>query len=360
MIRRLKKVTVRGLAIANVVAIAAMLLVGYSDRLDPVGHTLLCNAGLAFPVVLAVNVAFLVFWAVFKFRMVVVPFIGFVLCFVPVRKYTPFNIRHDVPADAVKVLSYNVWLFGGGTDKSTGNPILQYIKRQDADLVCLQESDGRQVGQDVVDSVLNPIYAWRDTAVSFVGGDMMTVYSKYPILRHEHIDIDSRSNQATAFWIDMNGSTVILIGCHLQTTGLSAMDKTEFKELVKGDMERDSIKTSSANLVRKLGEATAKRGPQADAIASFIRRHRQGSIILCGDFNDSPISYVHRTIAQDLTDCYIATGNGPGISYHRGGFYVRIDNMMCSEDWTPYRCHVDNQIDASDHYPIVCWFEKRR
>lgn len=358
MVRKLKKVTIQAMVAVNMAAIIALIFVGYSDRLDPVSHPLLCNTGLAFPAVLIVNLLFLVFWAVFRFRLVIIPFIGFVVCFVPVRKYTPFNIRHDVPRDAIKVLSYNVWMFGNGEKKSTDNPILQYIRRQNADLVCLQESDAKLIGQEIVDSVLNPVYAYRDTAVSIMGGDMMTVYSKYPILRHEHIDINSQSNQSTAFWIDMDGRQVILIGCHLQTTGLSPEDKTEFKELVKGDMERDSIRSSSANLIHKLSEATVKRGPQADAVAAFIRRHQHESIILCGDFNDSPISYVHHTIAQDLTDCYIATGNGPGISYHHGGFYVRIDNIMCSADWTPYSCRIDTEIDESDHYPIVCWLKK--
>ena len=71
------------------------------------------------------------------------------------------------------------------------------------------------------------------------------------------------------------------------------------------------------------------------------------------------LSHAHCTIAKDLTDCYIASGNGPGISYHRGGFFVRIDNIMCSDDWEPYECKVDDKIDVSDHYPIICKLKMR-
>ena len=112
-------------------------------------------------------------------------------------------------------------------------------------------------------------------------------------------------------------------------------------------------------LVVKLGEATRKRALQAEAVADYIRQHRDMSIILCGDFNDGPISYTHRTIAKGLTDCYVASGNGPGISYHHAGFFVRIDNMMCSDDWEPYECKIDRKISSSDHYPIVCYLKKR-
>ena len=37
------------------------------------------------------------------------------------------------------------------------------------------------------------------------------------------------------------------------------------------------------------GESSAKRGPQADAVAEYIEHHKHQSIILAGDFNDSPI-----------------------------------------------------------------------
>ena len=55
----------------------------------------------------------------------------------------------------------------------------------------------------------------------------------------------------------------------------------------------------------------------------------------------------------------MASANGPGISYHLSGFFVRIDNILCSDDWKPYACKVDNSIQSSDHYPIVCWLKKQ-
>ena len=82
-------------------------------------------------------------------------------------------------------------------------------------------------------------------------------------------------------------------------------------------------------------------------------------MILCGDFNDSPISYAHRTLDKVLTDCYVATGNGPGISYHHNAIFVRIDNIMCSSHWTPYGCKVDRSARHSDHYPIYCWLKRK-
>lgn len=62
MIRKIRNITLQILAGANVAVVAGMLLVGYSDRINPMEHSFWANVGLAFPVFLAVNICFLVFF----------------------------------------------------------------------------------------------------------------------------------------------------------------------------------------------------------------------------------------------------------------------------------------------------------
>lgn len=359
MIKQLKKITLQMMAGANLATIVLMLLIGYSGCLNPVSHPTLANAGLVFPIFLVINFAFLVFWAVFRLRGVIIPLLGFIVCYQPVRTYMPLNISREVPEGAVKVLSYNVWLFAGWDDHGRPNPILSYICQQNADIVCLQESGGQEVGQARIDSALNAVYQYRDSTHSRLGSDVLSVYSKYPILSKDHISYQSVGNHSSAFHLKIGRDTVLLINNHLETTGLSPEEKEQFKSLVKGNLKNGSAKVESKRLIDKLGEASAKRAPEAEAVARYVSQHSNESVILCGDFNDGPLSYVHRTLVRDLTDCYTATGNGPGISYHRAGFYVRIDNIFCSDDWESYGCRVDNKIKSSDHYPIVCWLKKR-
>ena len=111
------------------------------------------------------------------------------------------------------------------------------------------------------------------------------------------------------------------------------------------------------SLLSKLAQATSKRAPQADAVHEYIEAHRQYPIIVCGDFNDNPISYSRRTIGKGLTDCFVETGSGIGLSYNQKGFFFRIDHILCSKDIQPYNCQIDNEMDASDHYPIICWLK---
>jgi endonuclease/exonuclease/phosphatase family metal-dependent hydrolase len=207
--------------------------------------------------------------------------------------------------------------------------------------------------------MLKPMYAYQDTTMHVNGGNCLMLLSKYPILSKERIPYESKGNMSVAYRLKVKDREVLLINNHLETTGLSLEDRRQFKNLVIGKLQVDTAEETSKLLVVKLAEATKKRAPEAEAVAKYIQQHKEQSIILCGDFNDGPISYAHRTIAKDLTDCYIASGNGPGISYHRGGFFVRIDNIMCSDDWEPYECKVDDKIAVSDHYPIICKLKMR-
>ena len=357
--KSLGKITLQVVAGANIATILVMLFVGYSDRFNPVDHTLLSTIGLTFPVFLCINIAFTAFWIIFSVRRVIIPLVGFIVCYAPVRVYAPLNINKALPDSTIKVLSYNVWTFKDWTDVSEPCRILDYLIEQNADIVCLQESGTIKVKRDIINKRMATLYAYSDTVKPSGSTDEITVFSKFPIVGKENINYESKNNHSAAFRLDVHGDTVIFIANHLESIGLSSDEKKSFKSMMKGKMEKDSVRSESQKLVHKLGMASAVRAPQADAVARYIRDHKGESIILCGDFNDSPISYTRRVIADELTDCYVASGNGPGISYHISGFYVRIDNIMCSDDWKPVRCVVDSKIKASDHYPIICWLKKR-
>lgn len=360
MFKELKQFTVRMIAGANIATIVILFLVGYSDHLRPESFPSLSNVGLLFPVFLFANIGFLVFWLLFKPRYVLIPFLGFLVCYMPVRTYAPLNISAEVPDGAIKVLSFNTWAYAQGENDEDGiNPIVRYIKQQDADIVCLQEVCSSWDVTNQVDSILKPIYAYRDTTFHPNGSNAVGIFSKYPILSKERIPYPSAGNLSVAYQLKIGKEKVLLINNHLETTGLTLEERAHFKELIKGKLETDTAEQTSKTLVVKLGEATQKRAVQAEAIARYIEQHRDMSMILCGDFNDGPISYAHRTIAKALTDCYVASGNGPGVSYHHAGFFVRIDNIMCSDDWKPYGCKIDDKIKASDHYPIICYLKKR-
>lgn len=360
MFGKLKKVTIQMVAGANIATILLMFLIGFSDRVNPVNFPVLSNIGLSFPVFILINLTFLFFWLLFQRRKVWIPIVGFLICYVPVREYAPLNIKHEVPKGAIRVMSYNVFLFAGWNSPGTSNGILQYIKKQHPDILCLQEAGCQEIGQANIDSVLDKIYPYKQYSHhSSSNSETIALYSKFPIVDSVRINYPSKGNFSVAYRVTIDEDSVWIINNHLETTGLSQDERKGFKLMMKGEMDHHVAKSTSKLIITRLGESSAKRAVEADAVSEFIEHHQHESIILCGDFNDGPISYTHHTIVKKLIDCYIESGFGPGISYHKGGFFVRIDNIMCTSDWEPFQCNVDNKIKLSDHYPISCWLKKR-
>lgn len=359
MISRLKAFTVRMLAGGNIAVVLLMLVAGYADRINPVSYPLIACSGMAFPLFLFLNLAFLFFWLTFKFRFALIPVVGYLLVLPAIRIYLPINREQELAPGCIKVLSYNVQAYHGRpryTDAS--DMIIDYIARCDADIVCLQED---MPPRPAVRKRLDSLYAYTDTVG--LGGKPIRngigIYSRYPILRRERICYESVANGSAAYFLDVEGDTVIVINNHFESNHLTLSERENYQDLLKGELGRDTAKAESRKIVSKLAWAVSRRSLQADSVAAYIEDHLRYPIVVCGDFNDSPLSYTRHKVAGSLVDCFAETGKGLGISFNQKGFFFRIDNILCSSSIQPYNCKVDNKIDASDHYPIYCWLKFR-
>lgn len=359
---KVRKCVVITLMIVNVLAIILLLLVGNADRLAPESHPLLCNAGLLFPVVLVLNIVFLVLWTLLRPRCLWLPVLGLLLCYGPLSRYTPVNRPSSPPHGAIRVLSWNVCMFLGDTPGDDGQgAMMHYLLRDGADIVCLQEAPPG-VGDGAPVSVLRQNYPHIDVMrKSGSGSASMILATRYPIVSKELIPYESQGNMSVEYVLGIDGRRVCLVANHLETNGLSAEDKNNMGHIASGKVTFDRAKGDLSRLKGKVSQAAIKRAPQACMVSDRIqRRLREGMpVIVVGDFNDTPISYAHRVISRGLTDCYVASGLGPGFSYHSNGIRVRIDHILCSDFFKPYGAKVDKAVGLSDHYPISCWLEMR-
>ena len=364
MIKQLKKITVQMLMGANVTTIVLMLFAGYSDRLHPADHPLLSTAGMTFPAFVIINLAFLLVFLLFKWTKAWIPALGLILAYFPIRTYLP--IHKPATADVLegdsilKVVSYNVCAYGGNYKYEQGFEVVRdYLRDENPDIVCLQE-----------DSDTWRKYVFRDYAKNFAFNDTIVlcntplafnclgIHTRFPIVRRERIEYETTSNNGSAaWWLKVGKDTVIVINNHFESCHLTNDDRGKYQQILKGEMNSDSARTESKMLLVKLAEASAKRSKQIDAVCAFIQAHNDHPILLCGDFNDNPISYSRHAVSQLLTDCYVASGRGIGLSYNQKGFLFRIDHIFCSEHFEPVDCKIDDKMDASDHYPVICWLK---
>ena len=361
MIKQLKAFTINLVAGANIATVILMLAAGYSDRLNPVDFPRLSCSGLTFPIFLVINLLFLFFWLTFKWRKVWIPIVGYLLAYFPISIYMPMNMHQDISDANLKVISYNVCSYGGNYKYENGfDTVYNYLKRQNADIVCIQEDV--DTWRRYVFIRYEKIYPYNDTTIFCKTAESINgvgIHTRFPIIRKERIQYKSKNHGSVAYYLQVDSDTLLVINNHLEGTHLSDKDRTNYKRLLRGKMESDTAKAESMLLIDKLGSAAALRAPAADAIHEYIEAHRQYPILVCGDFNDNPISYSRRTIAQGLTDCFVESGRGIGLSYNQKGFFVRIDNILCSDDFETQKCEIDNKMDASDHYPIVCWLKMK-
>ena len=363
MIKKIKNFTTRLIAGANVATVIVMLLAGFSDRLNPADHPLLSTAGMTFPIFLLVNMAFVLFWVIFKWRMLWIPIAGYLLAYAPISIYFPVNRSLSVPDDALKIISYNVCAYGGNYKYDDGfGTVINYLAEESPDIICLQEDvDIRH--KTIFESFKKNGYNYNDTVVlanKTNSYNALGIHSRHPIIKRERIDYPSHANGSAAWWLKIGADTVIVINNHFESCHLTKNDRQQYRQIIRGEMDRDSVRAESKLLLVKLAEANAKRSGQIRAVRDYVVDHQQYPVIVCGDFNDNPISYSHHTMRQVLTDCFAETGHGIGLSYNQKAFSFRIDHLFCSNRLEPYNCKIDGQMDASDHYPLICWLKIRQ
>ena len=360
MLSKVKNILFYILTGATLTTEVLLVLVAYSDHLNPVDHPVLACAGMAFPFVLLFNVLLLVVWLFLKWRKAWMPLLGFLLAYPSIRVYMPLHFSQEPPEGSIKVVSYNVACYGHRkNDQDPQLAIFSYLQQHQADIVCLQEDVS--LSGKAKDSLLR-LFPYNDTIhINRPSSPLINalgVHSRFPIIRKERIPYESLANGSAAFYLQVGQDTVIVVNNHLESTHLSVTDRQRYTDIIQGTMNSHEAQAETRMLLGKLSAAMVKRAPQADAVRRYIEQHSRYPIIVCGDFNDTPVSYTRRTIADGLLDCFVESGNGFGFSFSQKGFFVRIDQLMCSRHFVPYGCYVDDKIEASDHYPVVGWLKR--
>ena len=229
------------------------------------------------------------------------------------------------------------------------NAIVRYILESKADIVCLQEAS--VVRSDELKRVVSEKYPYIMQG-SEDGCHYNACLSRYPLLGAENVGLVSETNRSYAYKVLIGEDTLLVVNNHLESYRLHAEDVNNYKNIVKHPKEKGTF-GKYLSLVGKLASTNAVRGRQTDRLIDYVDSVNSKYLIMCGDFNDSPISYTHRRLRNAYKDAYAESGCGPGISFHVNGMFFRIDHMFVNDNIETYQTKVDNSINESDHYPII-------
>lgn len=349
--------------VTNVLAIILLLASTYGGSFLPSKAPIFSFLGMAFPVLVVINFIYLLFWIfTLKWVYILVQLIVLLFCWSPMHTYMPMNERSEsVPEESFKLLTYNVRHFNWMTGKKAReNPIFDYILSQNADIICMQEFGVAKktntrglISKAEVDKKFKD-YPYKvavplggEHSPNFYG---LAIYSKFPIKRTTKIPIWSTFNGCAFHELEINGKLVTIVNTHLESNRITSDDKKLYKDFLKSD-EAVKLKDVTSNIKARLSVAFTIREEQALLIRDYINKLESDAIIVCGDFNDTPISYAYNTMKGDLVDSFVATGRGLGLTYNENMFLFRIDYIMHSISLKSYNTTVGEE-KYSDHYPV--------
>lgn len=348
----------------NIVAIVLLFCSFLSWSVSTLKTNLFSYIGLGFGFILLLNILYLFFWAFFsKWKQFTICLISIVICYKPITTFLPVHINSPKPpAGAIKILTYNVQGFIGERDKDAiDHPILDYIASTDADIVCLQEyfvsKTGRSIlSQKDVNRLLNNYPYHSVTGLESSGKYHifgLACFSKYPIEETHEVVFESSYNGAAIYTINIDGKKYSVANVHLETNSIRSEDKKLYTDFLQ-NTDSVRLETVTTNIRNRLGSAYRARAKQVKKVKHSLESQGTQGTIICGDFNDTPISYTYKQMKKGLKDAYVATAFGPGITYNEDLFLFRIDYIMHSENIKAYRSKVD-KIKHSDHYPLRTW-----
>jgi endonuclease/exonuclease/phosphatase family metal-dependent hydrolase len=248
--------------------------------------------------------------------------------------------------------------------KDSPNKIIRYIAESDADIVCLQEymvssRPDLMTSEDIAKAL--PMYPYI-AEVFFSSPDNnrykygLAVLSKFPVTKSRRINFPSVYNGSSMHEINIHGKKIVLVNNHLESFKLTMEDRSKYSDMIT-HVRLESFDELRGSIQKKLGQAFRIRANQAELIAGEIRKANGYYTIVCGDFNDTPISYARHTIQGSLSDAYVKSGFGMGVSYNQNFFLFRIDHILYSPGMEAYNCKVDTRINLSDHYPVYCYLK---
>ncbi|MEN9919189.1 MAG: hypothetical protein RL662_1625 [Bacteroidota bacterium] len=331
--------------------------------ISPLRTTLFAYLGLGFPFILTGMVLLTVFWGVLlNWKMVLINIVMMLVCYKPILVYVPLHFKTTtIPEGSLKVLSYNVRGFDWEMDKKWDDdrPIIDYIISVDADIICMQEymasTDDRYASSKNLQKALKKYPYYSVTPLRSIKGGYeygLACFSKYPIKTIFEIPVTSETNGSALYKIDVNGKVITVINNHFESNRLTYEDKKMYKAFLKDQRGRGpNLNDVTLNIAQRLGTAYKRRAPQIDLVAKYIKEQKTDATVVCGDFNDTPISYSYNTISETLSDSYAETAFGPGITYNENLFLFRIDYIFHSKNMKAYNCTVD-KVKYSDHYPV--------
>lgn len=270
-----------------------------------------------------------------KPRLAIMSVLFIAIGFFPIKRVIGFNKLKEVDK-GFSVMSYNI----GGVHhhfsaKDKTKKIEEFkslIKDQAPDVVCLQER--KQWLIPILDKIFEGYTRHVDAKLK------TCIYSKLPIVDQGNITFGKEYHSSS--WVDVKfiEKTYRIYGLHLSSNKVPNMTDN-INELID----------ESIFVLDKYSVHAGKRIEQLETILDHAKAS-PNPVLITGDFNDIPQSYVYRIIAKDYNDAFIDHGVGLAKTQKTRMPGLRIDYAFADDNIEVVN-HRILKSNLSDHSPII-------
>ncbi len=306
-------------------------------------------SGFLFPFLIALHIIFLAYW-ILKFKKYVwISVVCLILSWPSLTDFIQWNNAYFEQDDTDWViLSYNIhhareiqavqqskkW----NEEIQNWNELLKSYPQ--VDIICLQENSGSNPYPLPSMDELKHVHHCKSRGPS--------ILSRYPIVNTGCIEFGNSVNGAIYADIKGKNAQFRVYNVHLQSNQVSDITQPFLRE---DEMSKGQNLQKIKNVFRRYLRTADQRADQLEVLLT----HAQGSpypVIIAGDLNEGPQSYVYRKIQNKYTDTFNEKGRGVSSTYAGNLPFLRIDYIFHDEQWET-KHHQVRQLSFSDHYPVA-------
>ena len=298
--------------------------------------------GLFFPVFVIILFIFSMFWFFYNRKYMWINLILLLISTVYLSRFISINSSDDSNGEEINIMSYNVrafdkdnWLKIENVYKET----MKFANKEEVDIFCIQEYDNTK-------KYINSNFKY--STIELEGSkenQHMVIYSNYEII-NDTINNGMEDMHNTCIFADIatKTGTIRVYNVHLASNFFSNND---LRFMSSPKLETDK----ALGVTKRLRKSFESRGKQVQ----IIKRHIDNSpypTIICGDFNDTPVSYAYQNLGKKKLDGFLESGNGFGATFTKIPFlridYILYDKQFSSSDF------ITHQEILSDHKAVSC------
>lgn len=300
---------------------------------------LLSVPNLVVPVLVVINVLFILYWALQRNRLFWFGCLVQLMVFVVFGSFYQLSAKDASTESDIKVLSFNARSFNDNEVMDlpdVDKKILEFVDEVNPDIICFQEFyhlkqyDGN----------------FSNYPYHFVDFDeerprdkvVQAIFSKFPIVHKRTFDFPKSGNNAIAVDVVVKHDTLRIYNVHLQSFSIIPNLTTLQEE-------------ESLGLLKRVSKAFRKQYEQAKLIQDDIELNTYPKLI-CADLNNTQFSKVYKTMTKDFNDSFLEAGSGFGRTFKLFGMPMRIDYIFADENFE-VTSHTNYDIELSDHYPVM-------